>query len=345
MPLPIIPILIGAAAAAAGLKGVKKGIDAKQKIDEAKRINESANDIAKEAEEFIKMCRENTRLAIEQLGKTKIEILSTTMNDFVMNFSKLKNVELKESEGLSELKYFNPSSNKFKDLEYAAWEAKKLAANGLGAIGSGALVAYGTYSAIASGTVGAVASTGTAIGTLSGAAATNATLAWLGGGALSAGGLGIAGGMAVLGGLVVGPALAVGGALLDSQATKKLNEAHGNLDSAKVFKKQAKLIGTSLKGIYTRANQLNELLNQLNSFFKTYIEHMITTISGRGTDWQQFSKTEQESIYVCVQLAQTIKIVLDTSLIDQEGQLTQKSEEALAVGEKFLGQLHRGGRP
>jgi hypothetical protein len=39
----------------------------------------------------------------------------------------------------------------------------------------------------------ATASTGTAIGTLSGAAATNATLAWLGGGALSAGGFGMAG--------------------------------------------------------------------------------------------------------------------------------------------------------
>ncbi len=43
------------------------------------------------------------------------------------------------------------------------------------------------------------ASTGTAISALSGAAATKATIAWLGGGALAAGGLGIAGGTAVLG--------------------------------------------------------------------------------------------------------------------------------------------------
>ena len=50
------------------------------------------------------------------------------------------------------------------------------------------------------------ASTGTAISTLSGAAATKATLAWLGGGALAAGGFGVAGGVVVL--LAVG----VGGA-------------------------------------------------------------------------------------------------------------------------------------
>lgn len=50
------------------------------------------------------------------------------------------------------------------------------------------------------------ASTGTAISTLSGVAATKATLAWLGGGALAAGGLGVAGGAVVLGAITVGGA-------------------------------------------------------------------------------------------------------------------------------------------
>ena len=60
----------------------------------------------------------------------------------------------------------------------------------------------------------ATASTGAAISGLSGAAATNATLAWLGGGALSAGGFGIAGGTLALGGIVLGPALAIGGFMM-----------------------------------------------------------------------------------------------------------------------------------
>lgn len=45
------------------------------------------------------------------------------------------------------------------------------------------------------------ASTGTAISTLSGAAATKATLAWFGGGSLAAGGFGVAGGGIVLAGI------------------------------------------------------------------------------------------------------------------------------------------------
>ena len=65
-----------------------------------------------------------------------------------------------------------------------------------GGLAAGALGAIGAYGLV--GTLGA-ASTGTAIGTLSGAAATNAALAWFGGGSLAVGGAGIAGGTAVTG--------------------------------------------------------------------------------------------------------------------------------------------------
>jgi hypothetical protein len=69
-----------------------------------------------------------------------------------------------------------------------------------GAVTGGAIMA----TAIALGT----ASTGTAISTLSGAAAVNAALAWLGGGTLAAGGWGVAGGMVVVSG---GTLIAVAG--------------------------------------------------------------------------------------------------------------------------------------
>lgn len=65
--------------------------------------------------------------------------------------------------------------------------------------GSTALGAWGLVSLIGS------ASTGTAISSLSGIAATNATLAWFGGGSLATGGAGMAGGFWVLGGIVAAP--------------------------------------------------------------------------------------------------------------------------------------------
>jgi hypothetical protein len=71
------------------------------------------------------------------------------------------------------------------------------------------------------GSVG-IASTGTAITTLSGAAAYNATLAWLGGGAIATGGGGMAVGTIVLGGLVAVPVLAVSGVVQHLIANKKI---------------------------------------------------------------------------------------------------------------------------
>lgn len=70
----------------------------------------------------------------------------------------------------------------------------------------------------------ATASTGTAINTLSGAAAYNATLAWLGGGSIASGGGGMALGSIVFGGIIVIPALAIMGLFNHLNATKKIKE-------------------------------------------------------------------------------------------------------------------------
>lgn len=72
---------------------------------------------------------------------------------------------------------------------------------GVGSIAGGSL-AVGAWAMVA---MFGSATTGAAISGLPGIAATNATLAWFGGGALAAGGAGMAGGMTVLGGFVAVP--------------------------------------------------------------------------------------------------------------------------------------------
>lgn len=71
-----------------------------------------------------------------------------------------------------------------------------------GSLITGGILTGTTYTLVS---IFGTASTGTAIVTLSGAAATNATFAAIGGGSLAAGGLGIAGGHLVLGSLFVLP--------------------------------------------------------------------------------------------------------------------------------------------
>lgn len=98
---------------------------------------------------------------------------------------------------------------------------------GTGSIAGGSL-AVGSWALI---TALGSASTGTAIAGLSGVAATNATLAWFGGGALAAGGAGMAGGTAVLGGLFAIP-LVYFAAKGSHKKAKELEEAKTELEEA-----------------------------------------------------------------------------------------------------------------
>ena len=103
-----------------------------------------------------------------------------------------------------------------------------------GSVGAGAVTAVGVYGAVS---FLGTASTGTAIATLSGAAAKSATLAWLGGGAIAAGGGGMALGTMVLGGVVAGPALLVAGLFASSKAEKvetEVAEKIAEMDEAEV---------------------------------------------------------------------------------------------------------------
>ena len=338
MPLPLIPILGGAIAAATAGVGIKKGIDAKNDMDLAKSVNQEAQSIAKKAEESIKNTKEYTAKTIEFLGRRKIDILSGSVKDFVTAFEQIKNIDFQESEGLDELKNFNPKSPGFIQLKKVSMEAADITVNGLGALGSGALLAFGAYNVVMGGLGGLLvsATTGTALSTLSGVAATNATLAWLGGGALAAGGFGMAGGMAVLGGLVAGPALAIGGSLLAKQADKAYWDAHSNREKAKTFAEQAEGICSTLRAINKRAAHLQELLSKLNQPFTELVADMRSIIRNSGTDWQTYTSGDKRQIYKCVQLAQVIKMVLDTSLLSESGELLPESKAALEKGNEFL---------
>ncbi len=108
---------------------------------------------------------------------------------------------------LKQKEYFSQTKNSPAELQQVE-KVKKISARfsnalsaSVSASGGGALAA-GSWALVS---VVGTASTGTAISTLSGVAATNATLAWFGGGTLAAGGAGIAGGTLVLGTIFLSP--------------------------------------------------------------------------------------------------------------------------------------------
>ncbi len=127
----------------------------------------------------------------------------------------------------------------------AYYESARITA---GSIGSGTAVAIGSWTAV---TYLGSASTGIGIGVLHGAASTNATLAWFGGGSLATGGAGMAGGTIALGCLAVLPAIAVSSFMTH----KKANEINRTSDEIEVANEQNKKSLGVLRG---RISQVEE---------------------------------------------------------------------------------------
>lgn len=107
---------------------------------------------------------------------------------------------------------------------------------GAGTVAGAAIATIGPTAAMSIATVLGTASTGTAISALSGVAATNAALAWLGGGTLAAGGAGVAGGSLILGmfgpiGAAIAGVTAISGfSILRSKNKKMVEEVEKNID-------------------------------------------------------------------------------------------------------------------
>ena len=332
MPIPILFIGLGAGAAALGIgKSVKAGVDQK----EANRTNETANSIIKSASSKIEEYRKNCGNAIDDLGKCKIQILDESIKPFIEEFEKLNHIEFMESNGLNELQKMVLDKKKFVELK----DLQNMASSMLGGLASGtlagAVTAFGAYGAAS---VLATASTGTAIASLSGAAATNATLAFFGGGALAAGGLGMAGGAAVLGGLVAGPALAILGVVMGAKASKNLDNAYSNLAEAKKYESEMDAASTLCIGIRRRSAMFSRFLMSLNAIFEPLVFDMSKIIKEKGTDFRSFSEDEKKVVAEAMSLAGAIKAILDTPILDEQGNLTKESGKIIAATRRHLEQ-------
>ena len=195
----------------------------------------------------------------------------------------------------------------------------------VGGTGAGALAAFGAYGATMT---FATASTGTAIASLSGAAATNATLAFLGGGALAAGGGGMALGSAVLGGALAGPAIAVLGIVMNASASKNLDNAYSNAAKAKEFAEGCKTIESLCNAISARASLFSTLVSKLDIILNRMIEQLEDIVETYGTDYSEYPEDAQSLVAMTMSVAGAIKKVLDTPILDEDGNVTVQSLNA-----------------
>ncbi|MGE9932824.1 hypothetical protein ACQRAR_09100 [Anaerovoracaceae bacterium SGI.174] len=328
-----LPLLFIGVAAATGSFGVGSTIKAGVDANKAKNLNQTANEIVQNSTDWLNAQRLACGNSLTQLGKEKVYILNSTTARFLDSFQQIKNVDFKESEGLEELQKFHLDENTFTEMQSLTKFAGCIAEGSIAGAAGGALAGFGAYSAAQA---LAVASTGTTISSLSGAAATNATLAFFSGGSIAAGGGGIAAGTVILGGLVAGPALMVLGLVTGGAAKKNLNKAHTNMAEAVQTAAQLNKAGLQCETIRRRTYMFYNLLARLDAYFLPLIYKMENIVKNEGYDYQKYSKESQWIISSCVSIAVSVKSVLDTPLLTDDGLLTDESEETVANIETFL---------
>ena len=321
MPLPVF--IIGGAALASGILGA--GATAKATSDnmKAKKINTIANENIENSKAQLEQQREWVANSLNALGELKLTVLSSTVTQFVDAFSRIKNVDFTSSVGIEELSKLHIDQKDFEELkELGNFAVNLMQGASLGAVG-GTLMAFGSYGAAQT---FAAASTGTAISALHGAAATNATLAFFGGGSLAAGGLGMAGGVAVLGSIVAGPALLVMGVITGTKAQEKVDEALANKAQADEIVEALKIASTQCSAIRRRTMMFYNLLSHLDTHFLPLVWQMEDIINTEGDNYRNYSPESKKVVMAAASTAGSIKAIIDTPLLTDDGALTEESE-------------------
>lgn len=329
MPLPFV--LAGAAIIAGGY-GAKKGYDAKQDFDRAERINRDARNLYHVAEDNLDTARADTQENLEDLGTLKFNLYEEVLPRFIQAAEQIKNINFEKIDLDSELVL---DRMELQRLTTNVNKISSMLTSSISGLGSGGLAGLAAYSG--AGWL-ATASTGTAISSLSGVAATNATLAWFGGGSLAAGGLGMAGGTMVLGGIVAGPVLAVGGMVLASKAEEAKENARSNLYQAELAAEQMHMAELKARAIGRRVSEIKDVLQALANRFNYSITHLEALIF-KSTNFRDYTNKEKEEVGKAFALAKSIKNLLDIQLLTEEGDLREGQEEIIHQGHNLLEQL------
>ena len=319
------------------LKGLKviTGISAITNRKQAIATKEEANKLKAEIESTNESIRDDLNETLEDFGKVRLEALHNTVGKFLSYLDKLnQKAKSKEYDFLKEIDISYDEIQEMKKVDMKASDALKVAAVGGG---FAAIALAGTGPLVTSAvTAFATASTGTAISSLSGAAATNAVLAWLGGGSLAAGGGGMAAGAATLATITTvattGVAIIAVGTLASAFYAKKNTEATKYLAEVQEWAEQVKASWIVIGGIKQRVLELQGLTQQLESKSLDSLQKLGDIVESFDANNVEHTKVFQQSAIMIKSMSELAQV----PILDNDGNLNEQVNIVAAKTEKVL---------
>ncbi len=296
MPLPLFLGIGAAIAGIAGAGGVGYGA---KKMKDANDMQKAAQARYNKKRNSLETKNIQTLKEMDKLGELELEIISS----FSTFQSLIENIQNRP-----EFAQINRSDVQLPRYDAVAIkEASAGAAVLIGGLGGAALGTAGGFAAAGATTAAVMAlgtaSTGTAIASLSGVAATNATLAALGGGALAAGGGGMALGSIVLGGVAAGVGILIGGVIFGVTGKSLSSKAEEAVKQERNAERQIDRIITHLHKMGEYAIKYRGCLTAINKVYQQHINALSEIMNVHGKrDWNEFTDSEKKIVENCVLL-------------------------------------------
>lgn len=277
-----------------------------------------------EAQDQAQAAINKTNEKIEELGK-HTSALYSELTIIQEAFDAIRNVPTEERFKYEELKKIRLNWKQQADKIEKDYDEATAKNAGAGVAGAGfgvAVAAIGPTVAMGVATTFGVASTGTAISALSGAVATNAALAWLGGGALAVGGGGMAAGEAFLalagpvGWAIAGVALLASGIFI----WKNRNDKKHIEDIFTVISKR------DVTSYELAIVELNERISRIVDENKK-LRDAIADIKGFGLDYNKMSESQQYALGAYVNLMNSSTQLLVNPILGLQSKYTENDYE------------------
>ena len=299
----MIPVLIAGA-----IVGLGAHACASADNNEAREKNRWANEIIDESNKIAQDAKNLCQASIDSLAKEKTRILQGNMKRFVRSFSQIKPVNFSDTGDLFEIAKFN--KNELTTMQIMVSSVQKVSVNDMVGGASGTALAVGAADIITGGSM-------------------------LGGAGISVGGL--AGGAAL--GAVAAPIFAITGIFSASEASANLEKAKSNLAKAKAYQDECRTYAYLAHAVSERCDMFYETLYNINlSWFTDAVnqrEMLVNSKKSFGnfikniTGKKIYTRQEMQMVASVASLAKMVKTIIDTNILDNNGQVTDESERVI----------------
>lgn len=319
MPLPFL-IPIAMLLFTTGTAGVVAGVDGAGKISEAQDRQNRAQRRHTAAVDRFRGTRRRADRRVSQYGEHQLLVQRDTLGAFTTwledNEHKVRQLEGRSIDGVDVRVPSLPA------MRAEVFEARNLLAGTLTAVATGIATRQVALLGVR---MAATSGTGAAIAGLSGIAEASATLAWLGGGTLAAGGGGMALGATMLTGIAAAPALLLTGLALNAEGCKALtaaqqSEADVNVQIAKIERHEQ-----LLHRIVRRIDEVEAVVTGLDQRALTSLAELQALDFDPEQHVQEFMRTAL--------LMRALREVLNTAVVGSDGDVSTVSKTVITKHE------------